>query len=214
MGRIRWLMASLGLLALVGSWADAGPPASLRLFPFTERRTAPSAADIPWSELPAGKRDRVRQVVEQPSLYARGPSEEFTGDPALYRWLLAHPAHTAAAWRRLGVECVCIEEVSPGVFRCSDGAGFEVRWETVYSGKNLHIWYAEGNGRPCPWLPTVPVRGVAVLRHGGRIDPLGRPNLSHQVDLFLQTDSQMAALIARLLGPSLPRLAEQGLEQM
>jgi hypothetical protein len=36
----------------------------------------------------------------------------------------------------------------------------------------------------------------------------------HQADLFLQTDSQAAALITKLLGPSAPKMAERCVGQM
>ena len=41
-----------------------------------------------------------------------------------------------------------------------------------------------------------------------------QPYIIHEVDIYLQTDSKAAALIARLLGPAAPRLAEQGAEQL
>jgi hypothetical protein len=60
----------------------------------------------------------------------------------------------------------------------------------------------------------VPVRAVVVLRHSDRPDAAGHPRLWHQADVFLQTDSKCACLVTHLLGPSAPRLAEQGAAQL
>jgi hypothetical protein len=78
----------------------------------------------------------------------------------------------------------------------------------------VRVWYAEGEFRPDALLPTVPIRAVVVLRHVKGHDAVGRTLIKHQADLYLHTNSKVATLVARLLGPSVPRLAEQGLGQL
>ena len=68
--------------------------------------------------------------------------------------------------------------------------------------------------RPAPLLPAVPVKAVLLLRHGDRPDGPGRMLIFHQADVFLQTDSRTAALLAQMLGSSASGLAEQGLGQV
>lgn len=212
---IGWLGVSVGMV-----WASAGaapPPAPVTPCGlFAEKNPGKSAAlaRVPLQELPAEVREPVRRVVEQPTLFSQGPTEDFAGRSELYEWFLDHPDRAAVAWRRLGAPCLEIADQGGGFFSWSDGQGTNVRWETVFRGVGLRVWYAEGSGRPAPLLPSVPLRAVVVLRHGERHDAAGRCRLSHQADLFLQTDSKTAALVARLLGPSVPRLAEQGLSQL
>jgi len=55
---------------------------------------------------------------------------------------------------------------------------------------------------------------VAVLRHSRRADEGGQIFVIHEVDVYFQTDSKAAALVARLLGPAAPRMAEQGATQL
>jgi hypothetical protein len=159
-------------------------------------------------------RDQVRQVIEHPVLSSHGPAEAFTGDPALYQWLLDHPDRAVRAWRRLGAVCTEITDKGNGWFGCTDGHGTEIRWATAYNSPALRIWYAEGKVRPSLFLPTVPVRVVLVLRHGQHPDGAGRKVIYHQADVFFQTDSKTAALIAKMFDSSAPRLAEQGLRQI
>jgi hypothetical protein len=48
-----------------------------------------------------------------------------------------------------------------------------------------------------------------VLSHRAHQSEAGRTLVQHRTDLFLYTDSKAAALVARLMGPSAPRMAEQ-----
>jgi hypothetical protein len=173
------------------------------------------ATRLPLDDIPTPFRDRVRQVVDQPILVSRGPGETFAGDPTLYEWLLDHPDRAVQAWRRLGAVCTEVAALPNGWFSCGDGRGGEVHWTTVFDGRDLRIWYAEGKGRPPGvLLPMVPVRVVVLLYHRRHADADGRTVLSHQSVVYVQTDSRTAALVAKMLGPSVPRMAEQGLKQM
>jgi hypothetical protein len=164
---------------------------------------------VPVNELPADVRDSVIKVLHKPTLFTRGPAERFTGFAGLYHWLLEHPDQAVRLWRRLGAQCMAIENRSGGVFGWSDGQGSDVRWWTVHHDGDMRVWYAEGKVRAAGILPLVPVRAVVVLRHGQEPSASGRTVIHHQADLFLHTDSKTAALIARLIGPSAPRMAEQ-----
>jgi hypothetical protein len=199
-----WLSLMIGLI-----WtkpANATPP-NLTL-------QQQAAARVPLAELPEGLRARVRQVIEQPTLFSHGPAEAFSGWPALYHWLLDHPDRAVVAWRRLGATCTEISERGAGRFVWKDGQGSEINWQTIHNSPSLRIWYAEGHMRPGLLLPAVPARAVLLLRHGDRPDGPGRTLIFHQADVFLQTDSKTAALLAQMLGPSAAGLAEQGLGQV
>lgn len=172
------------------------------------------AQTVPLAELPANVRDKVQRVLDQPTLFARGPAEEFRGQAQMYHWLLDHPDRAALAWRRLGAPCLEISDQGGGRFRWADGQDNSVHWETIYRSSELRIWYAEGSGRPAPMLPLVPMRAVVVLRYVEKADSLGRSRIGHQADLFAQTDSKTAALVAKILGPSVQRLTEQSITQL
>ncbi len=183
----------------------------------TTRESAPglrpsvfgAPAPVPLDDIPAGVRERVRKVLEHPTLSTQGPSEVFSCRPAWYYWFLDHPDRAVVVWRRLGAKCLDIVDRGNGRFGWSDSLGSDVHWDTVCSGPHLRIWFAEGRVRPGVLMPAVPVQAVVVLRFVEGRDSAGRPLLRHQADLYLHTDSKGAALAARLLGPSAPRAAEQ-----
>jgi hypothetical protein len=198
-----WLVVAILLAAADPAAAQDNP-----------RARAASASCVPLAELPPGVREQVRRVLEQPALFARGPTEEFAGCSDLYFWFLDHPHRAAAAWRRLGAPCLEITDRGNGRFAWNDGEGTEICWETIYRSPALRVWYAEGCAKPAPLLPSLPVRAVVVLRHQAVPEPDGRALLYQQADLFVQTDSRTVSVITRLLGPSVPRMAEQGVAQL
>jgi hypothetical protein len=173
-----------------------------------------AAARVPLEEVSETVRPKVRQVIERPTLFSHGPAEAFTGWPALYHWLLDHPDRAVAAWRRLGATCADITDHGGGRFAWNDGQGSEIHWQTIYNCPALRVWYAEGHMRPGPLLPALSVKAVVVLRHGDRPDGPGRMLIFHQADVFLQTDSKAAALLAQVLGASATDMAQQGLGQL
>jgi len=182
--------------------------------PRTDASPEQGPTRLPLRQIPADVRESVRQILQHPTLFGHGPSESFGGDPELYRWLLDHPDRAMIAWRRLGAPCTEITNVGAGYFASNDGRGDEVRWRSVFENGTLRVWFAEGRVRPAPLLPSVPVRAVILMRHGKRPDGPDRTVLYHQADIYVQVDSKTAALVVKMLGPSLPRLAEEGLRQI
>src|SRR5262245_7964706 len=175
---------------------------------------AASVPQVPLNEIPAPGRDKVRALLEHPTLSIRGQPETFNCEPTLYQWFLDHPNRVAVAWRRLGAKVVDITDRGNGQFGWSDMQGSDIRWDTVYRGPLMRVWHAEGKVRPGALLPLVPVQAVVVLRYAEARDGDGRPILRHQAELVLHTDSKAMALAARLFGASAPRLAEQYVSQV
>jgi hypothetical protein len=201
----------IGWLSLVAGvfWAGNAGAATPDLAP--QQR---AAARVPLHALPDQLRERVRQVLDEPTLFAHGPAEAFSGKPDFYTWLLDHPDRGVVAWRRLGARCQPVTPRGDGTFAWSDSHGSEIRWQTAYSNETLRVWYAHGKVRPGLLLPPVPVQIVVVLRHGKRADGAEQFLLFHQADVFLQTDSKTAAVTTKMLGGSGPRIAEQCLAQL
>jgi len=171
-----------------------------------------STPNVPLEAIPTGWRQQVAKVVQQPTLTAHAGPEEVRGQ--FYDWLLEHPDRACVAWRRLGVPCAPITDLGQGRFGWTDGQGTNVSWRAVARSPELCIWLAEGQGRMGNLLPVVPAKAVAVLKYSRQMGIDGKSYIAHEVDIYLQTDSKAAALIARLLGPAAPRLAEQGAEQL
>jgi hypothetical protein len=185
--------------------AAEGPRSGL-----TPRRPGPALLDV----VAPAFRDAVGQVLRQPTLTARADETEFFAHPNVYDWLLEHPDRAALAWRRMKVPCVEITDRG-GRFTWSDGNGSDLAWQTVGRFKDGIVWYATGQVKPGPLLPTAPVKAVAVLHAPRETDPKGAvAELKPTLSVYLLTESKTAAAMVRMLGPAAPRMAEQGAEQL
>lgn len=208
MRECRLWLSWLGLLAAAG-WISTGSARAQQSVP-----AAPPSARFPLEQIPEQFKQRVRQVVEQPTVHGHGPGEAFAGRPDLYTFLLDNPDRGVKAWRILGAPCADVTTTGNGVFSWKDDRGSEIRWQAVHISEGLRIWLAEGRVRPMHLFPLVPIQAVIVLRHADRNVGAGRTLLLHQSELFLQSDSKAVALAARMMGASTARLTEQGMGQL
>jgi hypothetical protein len=169
---------------------------------------------VPLDELAPPIRERIRSVLEHPTLSSRGPLEAFHCRPALYYWLLDHPDLAVRLWRGLGAKCTDISALGENSFIWKDAQNGEIHWQAVVRSARQRVWYAEGKVKPGVMLPAVPIRAVVVLNHQEGTDGGGKPAVRHQMDLILHTDSRAVSLAARLFGASAPRLAEEYVGQL
>lgn len=159
-------------------------------------------------------REAVSRVMRQPTITARNTSGEVICSPEQYAWLLDHPDRVALAWKRLQVPCVDITELAANKFVWTDENGSEVVWQTVGRFNDGLVWYATGKVKVSPVLPTVPVKAVAVVTQSERKTATGEVVLKPLANVYLHTDSRVASVVLRMIGPTAPKLAEQGAEQL
>jgi hypothetical protein len=214
--RWRWLLSGLvGLAAWAGTLPadERSAPVSVpstNLSPF-----AAPAAQVPVDSLSPALRDKVRAVLERPTLSSRSVPETFNTDHAVYRYLLDHPDHSIKLWRKLGAKVAEIDDRGSGTYVWQDGQGSEVTWQIAHREPGrLIVWYAEGKVKPTVLLAAQPFRAVAMLQYTEGTDVAGLPAVRHQVHFHLRCESRAIALVAKILGSSAPRLAEQYLGQL
>jgi hypothetical protein len=158
-------------------------------------------------------RDAVARVMGKPTLSARGTCDEVLCTPSVYDWLVDHPDRVALAWRRLKVPCVEITDLGNGRFAWAED-GSELVWQTVGRFPDGVVWYATGKVKPAPVGPTVPVRAVVVMSYPKQPAAGGLANVRPVAQAYLHTDSRAANMVMRMLGPTAPKLAQEGAEQL
>ena len=208
----RTFAALLTGLGLAGAGSAAERPAVMPV----------AAVEAPASAIPANLvdvvhpayREAVARVLRQPTLSARGTSPDVACPLETYAWLLEHPDRVALAWKRLRVPVVEIGDAGNGRFVWTDEHGSEVVWQTVGRFPNGLVWYATGKVKPSTVLPTMPIRAVAVVSHPTRPGPAGADVIRPVAQVYLHTDNRAAGLILRMIGPTAPKLAEQGAESL
>ncbi len=213
--RATWAAVLGGLLAVVaGERALAAGPAE----PLTGRQQPVTASapeiQLPLDELPPEAQERLRQVLDKPTLTVRGPVESFTCVPATYHWLLDHPDRGVQIWRRLGARCIEISARGEGVFAWTDPLGSELTWSTVYLTPKMRVIYASGQVKPGMLLPRVSVQAVVVIHFNEDGQVTQRALLKHQAEMAIRTDSRAVSAAARMMGASAQRLGEQYMGQL
>jgi hypothetical protein len=160
-------------------------------------------------------REVVAGIIKAPTISAKANDDEFVAHPNVYDWLIEHPDRTTQAWKRLKVPCVDITDLGKGQFFWSDETGSELTWQTVGKFDHGVIWYATGKVKPGVLLPTVPVKAVAVLHspRGSQDPDTGNATFKPTVQVYLLADSRVAAGLVKMMGPSAPKMAEEGAEQ-
>lgn len=198
------------ILALIAtSPVSAQPKGTMPASPMAEAPTRIVLSDV----VDAKYRDSVLAVVKKPTISTRGVSQEITCDPAVFQWLIDHPDRTSLAWQRLKVPCVEIKDTGKGSFTWIDGEGSEIAWQVAGRFKDGLVWYATGKVKVSPVTPTVPVKAVVVMVYPSKPVEKGAA-MSPVAHAYLQTDSKAANVVLRVLGPTTPKLAEQGAEQL
>jgi hypothetical protein len=206
----RMFAGSVCLLWLVHTaCADAANPP-----PLPKKPDPAQTVTIPWDDLDEHAAAIAKQLMEKPTVVARGPAETFSCVPEQYFWLLDNPDRAVTAWRRLGAKCVSIDRRGPSKFGYTDETGTDIGWEVLYQSTRVRIWYAEGKVKPSAVLPLVPVKALIVLHHAdGKLSD-GTVVVQHHAEVVVHTDSKAASAVTKMMGHSAPKLAEQGLGQL
>lgn len=199
-----WLGGAVGAAA----WATPAGASPPPLPP--PAMTAPAPAPLTFGDVvqPAFK-DAVLKVVRQPTISTKYASDEVSCSREMYEWLLSRPDRVSLAWRRMKVGCVEITDLGAGKFGWADDQGSDLTWQKVGTFPDGVVWYATGKVKASPVTPSVPVKAVVVLAYpvkGGVLAPV--------TQVYLQSDSRAAQVMMRMLGPTAPKLAEQGAEQL
>lgn len=166
---------------------------------------------VSLDEIPPAFHDRVKSVLDRPTLRCQGTAEAFLARAATYIWLLDNPDRAVAVWRMLGAQCADVTRRPDGSFGWKDDNGSDLRWEPIVRAGTRRVWYAEGKVKPALLLPMATVRALIVVHHhqDANADREGRDRIRHRVDFVIQTDSTILGLATRVMGHSAPKLAEQ-----
>ncbi len=190
------------------------PPTPAMPAPMPALPNSAGAVRVNLSEtVHADYRDAVLKVVKSPTVSTKATAPEVICTVSMYEWLFEHPDRVALAWQRLKVPAVPITDAGNGSFVWTDENGSEVVWRTVGTFADGLVWYANGKVKPGPAVPAVPVKAVAVLTRTQKKAKDGVAAFDTSVQVYIHSDSRAAALALRVIGPTAPRIAEQGAEQ-
>lgn len=220
-GRVRRASRAMGVLlgGAIGVAAAAAPPGTSRPAMATPplvaaTATAPTPRINPFDSVRPEFRDAVNKCVVRPTVTTRASGDKVVCTVAVYEWLYDHPDRVALAWQRLKVPSIPIVDMGNGKFGWTDEHGSEIVWQTVGTFPDGRIWYASGKVKAGTAAPSIPVQGVVVLKHPKLVERDGVALFAPNVQCYMHSDSKAANLVLRVLGPTVPNVAEQAAGQL
>jgi hypothetical protein len=179
----------------------------------TTRQTQQDAlALIPWHDLNSDGRRKIKEVVDNPSLYRRLPVSRIQCDPMFYQFSVRNPDTIVGLWQAFGVTSMGLQRTGPYTFAGDDGAGTDCTAELVYGDHEKHIFVGTGTYEGPVFRRKVTGRCVAILKTD-TAPGAQQYALTNQLDIFLRVDNLAADMIARTLQPMVGRTADHNFQE-
>lgn len=163
---------------------------------------------IPMNQLTVETQQKLRPIVQRPSIYRRLPVTSIQIDPDYYLHLVRHPEVIINIWKLMGVTQMKADRVAPFTLKTDDGVGTLGNVELVYGTNNLHIFYCEGDYNGSILTKNLRGKCVMVLRTEYKRNDDGETTAVSQLDIFLKIENATLGLIAKTLHPIIGSTAD------
>ena len=164
---------------------------------------------IPFDRIRPAVGQKLRKVIEDPTMYRRLPIQIVDADPDLYILLARYPEVIVNMWQLMGVTQLQLERTGDYTMRVVDGAGTTGNLELVYGTHDVHVYYAVGHYEGPLLKQRIVGRCVAVLSTGFTETDQGRIYVSSRLDVFARLDNPAADLVAKTLYPLMGKASDR-----
>jgi len=173
-------------------------------------REAKNAAlrEIPLKVLTPEAVNKLKPVLESPSVFRRMPSQTILSDPEMFTFLVRYPEVLVEIWEIMGMTKVKIQRLGPFVFKGDDAAGTNCKAELVYGSDSLHIYYGVGDYEGSLTGRKLDGRSVVIIHSKPSVSQDGQSQVTAQMDVFLKLDNLGADLVAKTISPLIVRSAD------
>lgn len=208
--RIRLTAAVLSLFAAVATaQASEQSEASTTAESRDEARRA-----IPIAKIDPAYRKSVGEVLADPSIFRRLPTNVIDCQPELFTFIAQNPDVLVAIWRQLGVSGVELTRTGANTFRLSDGVGTTGNMTVVEqncdaAAQNRIVMYVEGVYEGKPFNKPISAQCVLLLRSGSTKETNGRVYVATRLDSFVKLDRASIELVAKALHPFVGQTADR-----
>ena len=185
----------------------------------SEASTSAAARDearraIPLAKVDPAHRRAVSEVLADPSIFRRLPTNVIDCQPELFTFLAQNPEVLVAIWRQLGVSGVELVRTGENTFRLSDGAGTTGKMTIVEhacdaAAQNRIVMYVEGVYEGKPFNKPMSAQCVLVLRSGSTTETNGRVYVATRLDSFVKLDRASIELVAKAIHPFVGQTADR-----
>ena len=167
---------------------------------------------IPLDQLTLPAAKKIRDVVSRPSIHRVVPGRTIACSKDLYLQMVENPEIVVNIWQLMGITDLKLNRTAPFIYQATDGAGTSSEVELVYGTPELHLFYAQGSyvGK----LLRHRLEGRCVVIVTSEYTTLhDRPQVKHQVEVFVRLDDVAADVLARPLTPLIGKLIDYNFRQ-
>ncbi len=166
-----WALFALSLCCCTATGASAGWAAETSSSTTSSQARDEAVRAIPFQRIAPDYRRRVKQVLNETSLYRRLPTMMVDCHPPLFTFLAENPDVLVQIWRQLGISNIDLVHVGNDTFRLSDSVGTVGHLVIVEQNCDDHaqnrlVMYAEGAYEGKPFIRPVRAQCVLLLRSG------------------------------------------------
>ena len=165
-------------------------------------------ASMPLANLAPQDRAAVEDVINDPSIYRRLPSQVIDCDPHFYLFLLDNPDIIVQIWRVLGISNVELDRTGDNSFRGADGEGTTCDVHVLHRSHDRQLLYATGAYEGSVLKNRVEVRCVMMLRSKYIRETNGRHYVTCALDVFVRIDQGGLELLAKTFQSLIGRSAD------
>jgi hypothetical protein len=154
-------------------------------------------AAMPLAQLAPQDRAAVQDVINDPSIYRRLPTQVIDCDPHFYLFLMDNPEVIVQIWRVLGISNVSLDRVGEDSYRAADGEGTVCNVHRLYRSHDRQLLYATGSYEGSVLKNRVEARCVLMLRSAYIRETNGRHYVTCVLDAFVRIDQGGLELLAK-----------------
>jgi hypothetical protein len=199
----------IGLFVL-GLLAWGGPSAREALG--GTRRVEPAQV-VPLDQIAPQHREGVAEIVRDHTFHRKGAPESFPCHSKIYLSLLNEPSLTLALWQDLSPSPVRLQQVAPGRYQGTDGAGATATWEFVHRSPKLHVLLCDLDYTSPRGNAHLDARLVLIVHSGYYRQANGEHWVQHDVEAFVKIDSKGWKTVAKTVRPLIEKLLEDQVQE-
>ncbi len=164
---------------------------------------------VPLEQVAPHARGGVAEVIRDAHFHRLGKSETFPCNPRIYMKLLNEPALTLSLWQDVGPTPARLNQVAPGKYQGTDGAGTQATWEFVVKSPRLNVLLCNLEYTSPRGGAHLTGRIVLIVRSGYFREVNGDFWVQQEVEAFVKVDSRGWKAVAVTVKPLIEKLLDE-----
>jgi hypothetical protein len=169
---------------------------------------------LPLAEFTPAIRERIRPVLESPTLFRRLPKIRCEVDSRVYAYFTTHPDVAVSIWRAMGISDMQMRQTGPWEYETDLTDGTQGVVSVLFRSADQHIVMCEGQFKSPLLARPIHSVGLMSLQVDYTRDAAGRNYATHSADVFVLFPSHAVEAVARLISPMSFKMADRNFEEV